>query len=151
MSSSPNVMKYLVIGFFALGIGIPIYNSFVPPGNSNTTSSTNVVKVAVKVPELSEFAKEGKAAFDNNCASCHGSNGSGTENGPPLIHDIYNPGHHADESFLRAVKSGVGQHHWPYGNMPPQPQVSRKEIETIVKYIREVQVANGIVYREHRM
>ncbi len=144
-------MKYVIIGFFAFGIGSFIYKNLISSGDSNAKSSTNVIKVAVKIPELSEFAKEGKVAFDKNCASCHGSNGSGTENGPPLIHDIYNPGHHTDESFLNAVQNGVGQHHWPYGNMPPQPQVLRKEIETIVKYIREVQVANGIVYREHRM
>jgi len=35
--------------------------------------------------------------------------------------------------------------------MPSQPQVSDREIAEIVRYVRELQVANGIVYREHRM
>ena len=35
--------------------------------------------------------------------------------------------------------------------MPPQPQVSDEDIAAIVRYIRELQEANGIRYRPHRM
>jgi hypothetical protein len=35
--------------------------------------------------------------------------------------------------------------------MPAQPQVKDVEIETIIAYVRELQVANGITFQEHRM
>lgn len=70
--------------------------------------------------------------------------GAGTEQGPPLVHRIYEPGHHADAAFHMAVRAGVRQHHWRFGNMPPQPQVSEAELRTIIRYVREVQRANGI-------
>jgi cytochrome c len=107
--------------------------------------------VDVKIGKLSTKAKFGQTVFNKNCGACHGINGQGTKKGPPLIHDIYNPGHHGDESFYRAVQSGVQQHHWSYGNMPPQPQVSSHEVAGIIEFIREVQVENGIVRRAHMM
>ena len=70
---------------------------------------------------------------------------------PPFVHDIYNPGHHADPAFFAAAKFGVRQHHWPYGNMPPQLQVSDDQVAAIVRYVREVQLVNGIKYQPHHM
>jgi len=107
--------------------------------------------VSVRVPELSAVATIGQKAFDASCAGCHGARGSGTDQGPPLIHDIYNPGHHADSAFYTAAKRGVGQHHWRFGNMPAQPQVSDSQMTAIIRYVRELQRANGITYRRHRM
>lgn len=107
--------------------------------------------IEVTVPKLSSIASAGKVAFDANCARCHGRNAAGTDQGPPLVHDIYNPGHHGDAAFFSAVRRGVQQHHWPFGNMPAQPHVSDAEIAAIVRYVRELQSANGITYRPHRM
>ena len=112
---------------------------------------TQGVTVDVSVPELSSVAAKGKVEFDANCAQCHGKNAAGTDKGPPLIHNVYNPGHHGDQAILLATKRGVRQHHWPYGNMPPQPQVTGAQITAIVKYVRELQVANGITFKPHRM
>ena len=106
---------------------------------------------SVRVPELSRVAVAGQKAFDKNCASCHGARGSGTDQGPPLIHDFYNPGHHGDNAFHAAAGRGVRQHHWRFGNMPAQPQVSSSQMLTIIRYVRELQRANGITYRKHRM
>lgn len=64
---------------------------------------------------LSQEAGKGHVAFTENCAACHGTTGQGTDQGPPLIHDIYNPGHHGDVAFYRAARFGVRAHHWPYG------------------------------------
>jgi mono/diheme cytochrome c family protein len=133
--------KYLVLGVLAAGLGVFIWQ-LAGPGVRPTD---------VKVPTLSTLAVEGKAAFEANCAACHGLSAAGTEKGPPLVHDIYNPGHHADGAFFLAAKLGVRQHHWPYGNMPPQPQVTEPQLVAVVQYIRELQVANGIGYRPHRM
>lgn len=107
--------------------------------------------VSVQTPELSQVAAMGQKAFDGNCASCHGVSGSGTDQGPPLIHDIYNPGHHADAAFYAAATRGVRQHHWRFGNMPAQLQVSDSQMAAIIRYIRELQQANGINYRPHNM
>lgn len=98
----------------------------------------------VTVPQLTTMAAEGKTAFDETCAACHGANGVGTGNGPPLVHVIYEPNHHADGSFFRAIEVGVRAHHWRFGNMPPQPEVSDQEASNIVAYVRELQRANGI-------
>jgi mono/diheme cytochrome c family protein len=107
--------------------------------------------VSVKVPSLSPTAVAGKSAFDATCAQCHGSHAAGTDKGPPLVHDIYNPGHHADHAFVLAAQRGVRQHHWPFGDMPPQAHVSEKDIGNIIRYVRELQAANGIRYRPHNM
>ena len=106
---------------------------------------------AIKVPELSAVARSGQTAFDANCASCHGALGTGSSSGPRLMHEIYNPGHHSDESIRRAVRNGVQQHHWRFGNMPAQSQVSDTQLGEIVRYLRELQLANGIRYQPHRM
>lgn len=101
-------------------------------------------EVTVVVPELSPEATVGMTAFETYCFECHGKNAAGTDKGPPLVHPVYRPAHHGDFSFVRAVTNGVPQHHWLFGSMPPQPQVSRQEIDQIIVYLRELQRANGI-------
>lgn len=114
--------------------------------------SPDAVKTAsISVPEFSPRAVAGKRSFDKYCVECHGENAMGTEQGPPLLHDIYNPGHHADPSFRLAAKRGVRQHHWRFGNMAPVPQVSERQVDLIIRYVRELQEANGITYKPHRM
>jgi mono/diheme cytochrome c family protein len=108
--------------------------------------------VAVKVPaELSRQEQAGKVVFDANCAQCHGANAAGTDHGPPLVHVLYNPGHHTNQAFFLAVKIGVRSHHWNFGDMPPQPQVSEEQLAAIVSYVRALQEANGISYPPHGM
>ncbi|MEH6627847.1 MAG: c-type cytochrome [Motiliproteus sp.] len=107
--------------------------------------------VDVKVGALSSRAAAGQKVFNQKCGSCHGLNSEGTRAGPPLIHDIYNPGHHGNGSFSRAVTQGVQQHHWTYGNMPAQPNVGFSDMPGILSFIREVQKQNGIVKKAHRM
>lgn len=101
--------------------------------------------VEVKVPNLDGPTLEGKKEFDENCAQCHGVNAAGQEGvAPPLIHMIYEPNHHGDQSFYLAAKRGVRAHHWPFGNMPPVEGISDSEIARIVNYVRTLQRANGI-------
>ena len=111
--------------------------------------SDDGVTVEVIKAELSEEGIKGEALFKANCQACHGVDASGTKLGPPLIHDIYNPGHHSDKAFYLAAQIGVRQHHWPYGDMPPQPQVKEEEVALIIRYIREMQEANGIVFKAY--
>jgi len=145
MSLSDNIAKYAVLTAIGLGAGIALWQAFGPG------SAADGQMVAVAVPPLSPQAAEGKVAFDNVCVACHGNNAAGSGKGPPLVHDIYNPGHHSDAAFFLAAQRGVRQHHWRFGNMPPQPQLSEAEISDIVQYVRELQLANGITWKPHRM
>lgn len=98
----------------------------------------------VITPELSDKARLGEAVFAANCAECHGADAAGSSQGPPLVHKIYEPGHHGDLSFHLAVRQGVRQHHWSFGDMDPRPDVDTQDIDKIVCYVRELQFANGI-------
>jgi hypothetical protein len=46
---------------------------------------------------------------------------------------------------------GARQHHWRFGDMPAQLQVSKEQVATIIQYVREMQRANGITYQPHSM
>lgn len=86
----------------------------------------------------------GKTLFGKNCASCHGADLKGSDKGPPLLHRIYEPSHHADASFQLAVKNGVQAHHWKFGDMAPVPQVNPDEVAHITAYVRIEQRKVGI-------
>ncbi len=103
------------------------------------------------LPKFSTLAAKGQDTFNANCTQCHGVNAIGSDSGPPLVHDIYNPGHHGDAAFYRAAKLGSPQHHWSFGDMPPQPEVNDADMAAIIRFIRELQEANGIFYRQHQM
>ena len=139
--------RNLVLGFFGIAAVVGLYKTFAP---SSAPMSGSIASQFVE-PTLPAAAQEGEALFNKTCAACHGQNALGTEKGPPFIHDIYNPGHHSDDAFFFAVQNGVRQHHWPYGDMPAQAQVSRDDVAKIVTYVRELQSANGIAYRQHKM
>ena len=101
--------------------------------------------VTVSVPALDGNAAIGAQIFAAKCAACHGQNAAGSHgSGPPLVHKIYEPNHHADGAFLLAVQNGVTAHHWPFGNMPPQEGLTRGDVLAIIAYVRALQVANGI-------
>jgi hypothetical protein len=43
----------------------------------------------------------------------------------------------------------VRSHHWNFGDMPPQPQVTPQQLADIVAYVRVLQEANGIFHEPH--
>lgn len=97
--------------------------------------------VAAPVPaEL----KKGESAFNANCARCHGERGTGTSQGPPLVHKIYEPNHHSDVAFQRAAALGVRAHHWQFGDMPKITTVTPADVDEIIKYVRWLQRQAGI-------
>lgn len=99
--------------------------------------------VNVQVPELNRLAQRGARAFEASCSRCHGAYAGGTENGPPLVHRLYEPSHHGDSAIRRAARLGVRPHHWKFGPMP-KVDVSDRQLEGIVAFVRELQRANGI-------
>ncbi|HWC51359.1 MAG TPA: cytochrome c [Nitrospira sp.] len=88
--------------------------------------------------------KAGEAKFNAHCAACHGPQATGTKQGPPLVHKIYEPNHHGDAAFQRAAEFGVRAHHWEFGNMPKIDGVSSADVEQITRYIRWLQRQAGI-------
>ncbi|MCB1368405.1 MAG: cytochrome c [Rhodobacteraceae bacterium] len=101
--------------------------------------------VEVIVPELTGLAVIGETAFNAKCAECHGQNAAGNDQaGPPLVHKIYEPGHHGDAAFLMAAQNGVQSHHWRFGNMPAVEGVTPGDVKAIIAYVRTLQRANGI-------
>lgn len=89
-------------------------------------------------------ADAGQQLFAQSCAVCHGSEAVGTDQGPPLVHEIYEPSHHPDESFHSAVANGVTPHHWNFGPMPAIPNLSEVQVDAIVAYVRGLQREAGI-------
>ncbi len=89
-------------------------------------------------------SKKGAILYGQTCQKCHGIAGKGSHQGPPLVHNTYNPRHHANLAFNLAVKIGVRSHHWKFGDMPPLPNVSPEDIENIIVYVRELQRNSGI-------
>ena len=100
----------------------------------------------VLVPDqISELGLLGKNIFELKCESCHGINAAGRhEIGPPLVHKIYEPSHHSDQSFYRAVALGVKSHHWSLGNMAAVEGLTKGDVKAIISYVRELQRENGI-------
>ena len=99
----------------------------------------------VLVPQLTAAERDGKVAYDQNCAVCHGNNAGGQQGvAPPFVHPIYRPSHHPDQAFLMAALYGVQAHHWPFGNMPPVDGIAAQDVQKIVTYVRALQRANGI-------
>ena len=86
----------------------------------------------------------GEASFQTRCAVCHGEVADGTAAGPPLVHRLYEIGHHPNFSFHNAVNNGVTAHHWNFGNMPAIPNVPTEEVDAIVCHVRDLQRDAGI-------
>lgn len=143
MSKAKSTPKIVIVTGIGVALGIAGLVFLVAPDQPAAAGT--------KMPELSPMALAGARAFDANCAKCHGQTALGTEQGPAFLHPVYNAGHHSDEAFRRAVAQGTRQHHWRFGDMPAQPQVTPREVSEIIRYVRELQEANGIVAQPHNM
>ncbi|WP_018954369.1 c-type cytochrome [Thioalkalivibrio sulfidiphilus] len=123
-----------------------------PPATS--TEPTRTTSPAETVTPRADFrippegfqtdARRGRELFQANCMQCHGAEARGTDQGPPLIHRIYEPSHHSDLAFYIAMARGVHQHHWNFGDMPPIPAVDGEDAAHIIAWIRQEQRAVGI-------
>lgn len=137
----------MILGLAAVAAvaGAAVFMAVRPPAGPGAVPDEARALVEVAWPALSPAAEAGHAAFLENCAACHGTRADGRDGlGPPLVHKIYEPGHHGDMSIVRAVRLGVTAHHWGFGNMAPLPGVRDDQIVAIITFLREVQRANGI-------
>lgn len=128
--------KSILIAIGVIGVGLTLWAKQLQHGGSGLGD--------IIVPELGVQSAAGQILFNRECATCHGKDAIGGDTGPPLIHMHYERGHHDDSAFVKAVQTGVKQHHWDFGDMPPQPQIDAEEIANIIAFVRAVQEANGI-------
>lgn len=136
-------MKGLVVGAVAIAASLYLAYGYFMQQRGAPQIGTEMVRISV--PKLNDVERSGEAVFNKNCASCHGKNAVGQQGvAPPLVHKIYEPGHHGDISFELAAKQGVRQHHWSFGSMPPVPGLTKRQTSDIIAYVRKLQRANGI-------
>ena len=86
---------------------------------------------------------DGAALYAQTCSACHGTDLRGTSRGPSLLSIVYEPSHHSDESFVRAVREGVAAHHWDFGPMPMVPGLGDGELEAVIAHVRSTQQREG--------
>ncbi len=94
-------------------------------------------------PSLPCRSSKAASPSPGECARCHGRLARGTERGPDLIHPVYGPSVRSDAQFRRAVREGLPARRG-YGAMPPSPDVSKRRLERMIAFLRELQRADGI-------
>ncbi|MCP4807098.1 MAG: cytochrome c [Proteobacteria bacterium] len=67
----------------------------------------------------------GEALYMEHCAFCHGEDGSGTNNGPPVTNEF----HHSDEELVRFMLEGKKQ-------MEPVEDLTEEEAYLIAAWMR---------------
>ncbi len=101
---------------------------------SDTTTAT---------PEPIPAGADGATVYQARCASCHGEDLRGTDKGPSQLSIVYEPNHHGDDSYRSAIRNGVAQHHWGFGNMPAVEDITDEQIELVIAYLRSQQETLG--------
>ncbi|MCC5953846.1 MAG: cytochrome c [Acidimicrobiia bacterium] len=90
-----------------------------------------------------ETSSAGADLYAQTCASCHGDDLRGTDQGPSHLSQVYAPDHHPDATFRMAIRQGTPAHHWDFGDMPPIEGLNDDEVELLIAYIREQQEIHG--------
>ena len=88
-------------------------------------------------------AGDGAKVYAAKCAECHGANLEGTSKGPSHLSRVYEPSHHSDASFRRAIVQGAPAHHWNFGDMPPVQGMSDADVTAVIAFVRAQQQARG--------
>lgn len=86
----------------------------------------------------------GAGLYAESCALCHGADLRGSAMGPSHLSQVYESGHHSDDSFRSAIANGSPQHHWDFGAMPPVPGLDDDEVDSIIAYVRAQQREHGL-------
>lgn len=102
------------------------------------------MRLPLPSPGLMPNPAAGKVLYEQSCASCHGADLKGSDKGPPFLHRVYEPSHHANLAFQLAVKNGVRAHHWQFGDMKPVSGLTPDDVAHITAYVRAEQRRAGI-------
>lgn len=85
----------------------------------------------------------GATVYASSCASCHGTDLTGTDQGPSHLSIVYEPNHHGDDAFRSAIANGAAQHHWDFGPMPAVSGLTEDEVDAVIAYVRVQQQERG--------
>lgn len=86
----------------------------------------------------------GAAVYRANCSACHGDDLRGASTGPSLLLTIYGPEELPDEAIRDAVRNGVSEERFEFGEMPANGALGDERIDLIIDHIRDVQAAEGL-------
>ena len=114
------------------------------PHQTHQTGGSEAASPAyLVVPDMTASLQQGAQLFTKYCSACHGAVGDGSDNGPPLVHKIYEPGHPPDEAIHSCADVRVLADRWRLGEMLPWVATTSPVIELIVPFLRAMQKANG--------
>ena len=103
------------------------------------------IKASPIIPELSEQAQYGRTVINTQCAECHGVDGTGgSAKGPPILHPMYRRAVYPDHHFKKMVREGKREKNWRFGPMPAFPDISDRDIDAVIAFVREVQIATHV-------
>ena len=86
----------------------------------------------------------GEAIYRANCSACHGDDLRGASTGPSLLYDIYGPDQLTDAGITDAIRNGVEEQRWNFGEMPANGALGDSQIDQIIAHIRSVQSTEGL-------
>jgi mono/diheme cytochrome c family protein len=88
--------------------------------------------------------ERGEAIYAANCAQCHGGDLDGSDRGPSLLDPIYGPDQLSDVEFVDAVRNGVEERLWDFGDMPGNGSYSDAQVDAIIAFVRAQQVGEPV-------
>ena len=94
-------------------------------------------------PSDDPILTQGAEVYAQSCASCHGADLRGTNQGPSHLSIVYEPNHHPDDAFRSAIANGAPQHHWTFGDMPPVDGLTDDDVDAVIAYVRSEQQRLG--------
>ena len=86
---------------------------------------------------------DGATIYEARCASCHGGDLRGTDEGPTQLSIVYEPNHHSDDSYRSAIRTGAAEHQFNFGDMEPVADITDEQIESVIAYVRAQQELLG--------
>ncbi len=96
-----------------------------------------MVTVAACGRDASESAGiRGARPYAANCAVCHGDELQGTSRGPSLLDPAYVSSELSDAAIRDAVRNGVEQTRWQFGDMPANGVLRDAQLNEIIAFVR---------------
>ncbi len=86
-------------------------------------------------------AAAGADVYRANCAGCHGAEGEGAAQGPPLVDEMYFEDVFPDAALVDAVRNGARSDAWDFPLMPAMPGLSSADLSDVLAYVRALQAA----------
>ena len=83
--------------------------------------------------------ERGEAIYAANCAQCHGGDLAGSDRGPSLLDPVYGPDQLSDVEFADAVRNGVAERLWDFGDMPGNGSYTDAQVDALLAFVRAEQ------------